>query len=50
MYLFFLQTLFPYRLLQNIQYSSLCYIEGLCQLSTLYIVGIFFFFKVGDNP
>ena len=27
------QTLFPYRLTQNIEYSSLCYTIGLCQLS-----------------
>ena len=32
------QILFPYRLLQNIEYSSLCYIVGSCWLSILYIV------------
>ena len=36
MYLFF-QVLFPYRLLQNIEYSSLCYTIGPCWLSILYI-------------
>ena len=29
---------FPYRLLENIKYSSLCYIVGPCWLSILYIV------------
>ena len=33
-YMFF-QILFPYWLLQNIKYSSLCYIVGLCWLSIL---------------
>ena len=28
--LFFFQILFPYRLLQNIEYSSLCYTVGPC--------------------
>ena len=28
--LYILQILFPYRLLQNIKYSSLCYTVGLC--------------------
>ena len=32
------QILFPYRLLQNIEYSSLCYTVGPCWLSILYIV------------
>ena len=32
------QILFPYRLLQNIVYSSLCCTVGLCYLSTLYTV------------
>ena len=32
------QILFPYRLLQNIEYSSLCYTVGPCWLFTLYIV------------
>ena len=27
---YILQILFPYRLLQNIEYSSLCYTVGLC--------------------
>ena len=31
------QIFFPYRLLQNIKYSSLCYILSPCWLSTLYI-------------
>ena len=35
-YLF--QILFLYRLLQNIDYSSLCYIVGPCWLSILYVV------------
>ena len=30
--------LFHYRLLQDIEYSSLCYSEGLCELSILYRV------------
>ena len=30
--------LFPYRLIQNIEYSSLCYTVGPCCLSVLYIV------------
>ena len=28
-YIFFFKILFPYKLLQNIEYSSLCYIVGL---------------------
>ena len=32
------QIIFPYRLLQNIEYCSLCYTVGLCWLSILYIV------------
>ena len=32
------QILFPYSLLQNIEYSSLCYTVGPCWLFTLYIV------------
>ena len=32
------QILFPYRLLQNIEYSLLCYTVGPCWLSILYIV------------
>ena len=35
-YVFILQILFPYRLLQNIEYISLCYTVGF--LSILYIV------------
>ena len=38
-YIYFFQILFPYRLLQNIEYSSLCYTVGPCWLSILYIVG-----------
>ena len=37
-YIYFFQILFPYRLLQNIEYSSLCYTVGPCWLSILYIV------------
>ena len=37
-YIFFFQTIFPYRLLQNTEYSSLCYTVGPCLLSMLYIV------------
>ena len=33
-----LYVIFPYRLLQNIEYSSLCYTVGPCWLSTLYII------------
>ena len=32
------QVLFHYRLLQDIEYSSLCYMVGPCCLSILYIV------------
>ena len=32
------QILFPYRLLQNTEYSFLCYTVGPCWLSSLYIV------------
>ena len=32
------QILFSYRLLQDIEYSSLCYTVSLCWLSILYIV------------
>ena len=32
------QILFPYRLLQNIEYCSVCYTGGPCWLSILYIV------------
>ena len=32
------QILFSYRLLQNIEYSSLCYTVGPCWLSVLHIV------------
>ena len=32
------QILFHYRILQNIEYSSLCYIVGPCWLSISYIV------------
>ena len=37
LYIFF-QTFFPYKLLQNVEYSSLCYTIGPCWLSILYIV------------
>ena len=38
-YIFILfQILFHYRLLQDIEYSSLCYTVGPCWLSILYIV------------
>ena len=32
------QILLPYRLLQNIEYSSLCYMVGPCWLFIVYIV------------
>ena len=41
-YIYFFQILFPYRFLQNIEYSSLCYTIGLCWLPTLYIVPMLF--------
>ena len=34
-HIFFSQIFFPYRLLQNIEYSSLCYTVGPCWLSIL---------------
>ena len=37
-YISFFQILFPYRLLQNIEHSSLCYTVGPCWLSILNIV------------
>ena len=37
LYIYFSDSV-PYRLLQKIEYSSLCYIVGLCCLSILYIV------------
>ena len=37
-YIKLFQILFPYRLLQNIEYSPLCYTVGPCCLSILYIV------------
>ena len=37
-YIYFFQIFSPYRLLQNIEYSSLCCIVGPCWLSILYIV------------
>ena len=39
-YIFFFQTLFPYRLLQNTEYSSLCYTVGICWLSVLCIYSL----------
>ena len=39
-YMYF-QILFPYRFLQNIKYSSLCYAVGPCWLSVMILV--FFF-------
>ena len=33
-----IQILFPYRLLQDTEYSSLCYTVDPCRLSILYIV------------
>ena len=36
-YIFFFQTIFPYRLLQNTEYSSLCYTVGICWLCFMYI-------------
>ena len=38
MCIYFFQIIFPYRLLQNIEYGSLCYTVGPCWLSILYIV------------
>ena len=39
MYLYMLfQILFHYRLLQDMEYSSLCYILGPCYIPILYIV------------
>ena len=35
-YIQFLQILFHYRLLQDIEYNSLCYIVGPCCLSIVY--------------
>ena len=37
-HIFFFQILFPYRLLENIKNSSLCYTVGPCWLSILYLV------------
>ena len=37
-YIFFFQILFPHRLLQNIEYNSLCYTVSLYWLSILYIL------------
>ena len=37
-YLFLFQILFHYRLLQDIEYSSLCYTVNSCCLSILYVV------------
>ena len=37
-YIYFFQILFHYRLLQDIEYSFLCYTVDLCWLSILYIV------------
>ena len=37
-YRYLFQILFPYRLLQNIEHSSLCCIVGPCCLSILYIL------------
>ena len=37
-YIYPFPILFPFRLLQNIKQSSLCYIVGLCRLSILHIV------------
>ena len=35
------QICFPHRLLQNIEYSFLCYMVGPCWLSILYIVVVY---------
>ena len=37
-YIYIFQILFPYRLLQNIKYSSMCYTVGPCWLPILYVV------------
>ena len=42
MYLFFLQIMFPFRLLRNIQQSSLCCAVGPCCFSILF----YLFFEV----
>ena len=40
--MFFFQILFDYRLLQDVEYNSVCYTPGSCYLSILYIgVGLF---------
>ena len=41
-YIYLLKILFHYRLLQDKEYSSLCYTVGPCYLSILYIVVIYF--------
>ena len=46
-YIFF-QILFHYRLLQDIEYSSLCYTVGLCWLSILLFLKIFIYFAAPD--
>ena len=38
LYTCILQILFPYRLLQNVEYSSLCYTLGSYWLSILYVI------------
>ena len=41
-YLFFFQILFPLRLLQNIEYSSLCYTVGLQEVAFEWSLGWYF--------
>ena len=41
------QVLFPFRLLQNIEQSSLCYAVGPCWLSILFFYFIFFNIFIG---
>ena len=43
------QILFPYRLLQNIEYNSLCYTVGPCWLSVLCIIVCIFSSQGGKN-
>ena len=43
------QILFHYRLLQDIEYSSLCYTVGPCCLPILYIVENRFFFHLEES-
>ena len=48
-YIYFFQILFPYRLLQNIEYSSLGYTVGPSWLSIKYIVMIYNVYMLFPN-